>query len=138
VVDKTFVLGKIAALDEVLGQVREYEHITVDAYRSDWKTQRIVERTLQMMIETCLDISGHIISDAGLPVPQTYADMFRVLAANHVLDESRLDAFERMARFRNVVVHGYEKIDPEIVVGVLKNNLSDFVLFKESILRYLS
>jgi len=31
----------------------------------------------------------------------------------------------------------YEKIDPEIVVGVLRNNLSDFVLFKESILQYL-
>ena len=136
-VDKTFVLKKIAALDEYLGQIREYEQITVDAYRDDWKTQRIVERTLQMMIETCLDISGHIISDANLPVPETYADMFRVLAANHVLDPSRLDAFERMARFRNVVVHDYEKIDPEIVVGVLRNNLSDFVLFKESILQYL-
>ena len=136
-VDKTFVLKKIAALDEVLGQIREYEQITVDAYRDDWKTQRIVERTLQMMIETCLDISGHIISDANLSVPETDADMFRVLAANHVLDPSRLDAFEMMARFRNVVVHDYEKIDPEIVVGVLRNNLSDVVLFKESILRYL-
>ena len=48
-----------------------------------------------------------------------------------------LDAFEKMALFRNVVVHDCEKIDPEIVVGVLKNNLSDFVLFKESILQYL-
>jgi uncharacterized protein YutE (UPF0331/DUF86 family) len=97
-----------------------------------------VERTLQMMIETCLDISGHIISDANFSVPQTYVDMFRVLAANHVLDESRLDGFEKMARFRNIVVHDYEKIDPEIVVGILRRHLSDFVLFKESILQYLT
>jgi uncharacterized protein YutE (UPF0331/DUF86 family) len=90
-----------------------------------------------MMIETCLDISGHIISDAAFPVPETDADMFRVPAANHVLDPSRLDAFERMARFRNVGVHDDEKIDPEIVVGILRNNLSDFVLFKASILQYL-
>jgi uncharacterized protein YutE (UPF0331/DUF86 family) len=137
-VDKTFVLRKIAALDEYLGQIREYESIAVDEYRNDWKTQRIVERTLQMMIETCLDISGHIISDANFSVPQTYVDMFRVLAANHVLDESRLDGFEKMARFRNIVVHDYEKIDPEIVVGILRRHLSDFVLFKESILQYLT
>ena len=136
-VDKTFVLGKIASLDEYLGQIREYENITVDAYREDWKTQRIVERTLQMMIETCLDICGHIISDANFSVPQTYADMFRVLAANQILDASRLDAFEKMARFRNIVVHDYERIDPEIVVGILKKNLADFVLFKESVLQYL-
>lgn len=30
-----------------------------------------------------------------------------------------------MAQFRNVLVHDYAKIDPEIVYMILKKNLSD-------------
>jgi uncharacterized protein YutE (UPF0331/DUF86 family) len=42
-----------------------------------------------------------------------------------------------MARFRNIVVHDYERIDPEIVIGILKNNLGDFEDFKASVIKYL-
>ena len=136
-VDKTLILRKLSALDEYLDQIREYANIMLEAYAGDWKIQRIVERTLQMMIETCLDISGHIISDEKFRVPETYADMFRILVENRILSTSRLDAFEKMARFRNIVVHDYERIDSEIVIGILRNNLEDFENFTASIIKYL-
>ena len=136
-VDKTLILRKLSALDEYLKQISEYANITLEAYAGDWKTQRIIERTLQMMIETCLDISGHIISDEKFRMPETYADMFRILVEQSILSQSRIDAFEKMARFRNIVVHDYERIDPEIVVGILKNNLGDFEDFKASVIKYL-
>ena len=61
-VDKTLVLRKLAEIDQYLLQVKEYAGISLEQYESSWKTQRIIERTLQMMIETCVDIAGHIIS----------------------------------------------------------------------------
>ena len=136
-VDKTLILRKLSALDEYLKQISEYANITSEAYAGDWKIQRIVERTLQLMIETCLDISGHIISDRKFRMPETYADMFRILVEKSILSESRVDAFEKMARFRNIVVHDYERIDPEIVIGIMRNNLGDFEDFKTSIINYL-
>lgn len=42
-----------------------FSDLTIQDYKADWKTQRIVERTLQMMIETCADIANHIISDTN-------------------------------------------------------------------------
>jgi uncharacterized protein YutE (UPF0331/DUF86 family) len=57
VVDKTLILRKLAELEEYLGQVKEYASITVDRYSKDWKAQRVVERTLQMMVETCADVA---------------------------------------------------------------------------------
>lgn len=32
-----------------------------------------------MMIETCADIAGHIISDGGMRAPKSYAEGFVVL-----------------------------------------------------------
>jgi uncharacterized protein YutE (UPF0331/DUF86 family) len=65
VVDKVLILRKLTELSEYMDQIKEYRSLTVDAYAFDWKTQRIVERTLQVMIEVCADIAGHIISDSG-------------------------------------------------------------------------
>ena len=136
-VDKHLILRKFATLEEYLSQMNEYANISLKDYADDWKIQRIVERTLQMMIETCLDISSHIISDEKLRVPETYADMFRILVQNSILEEPHLEAFEKMAKFRNIVVHDYEKINPEIVVAILRNNLQDFKEFQASIIMYL-
>jgi uncharacterized protein YutE (UPF0331/DUF86 family) len=135
-VDKILILKKLSTLDEYLKQIAEYTSITVQAYAGDWKTQRIVERTFQMMIETCLDIGGHIISDEKMRVPETYADIFRILVENGILSKTHLVAFEKMAKFRNIVVHDYEKIDPEIVVAILRNHLQVFEVFKSSVIAY--
>ena len=136
-VDKSLILRKLSTLDEYLKQINEYANISPKDYAADWKIQRIVERTLQMMIETCLDVSGHIISDEKLRVPETYADMFRILVENDILKGSQLEAFEKMAKFRNIIVHDYEKIDAGIVLGILQKNLNDFEGFKSAIIDYL-
>ena len=136
-VDKNLILRKLSTLDEYLKQINEYANISLKNYAADWKIQRIVERTLQMMIETCLDVSGHIISDEKLRVPETYADMFRILVQNDILKDSQLEGFEKMAKFRNIIVHDYEKIDAEIVLGILEKNLKDFEGFKGAIIDYL-
>ena len=136
-VDKTLILRKFSNLDEYLGQIGEYSAISLEDYAQDWKIQRIVDRTLQMMIETCLDVAGHIISDEGFRVPETYADMFKILVENQILEKSQSEPLNRMTKFRNIVVHQYEKVDPTIVIGILRNNLGDFEKYKKAIIDYL-
>ena len=135
-VDKSLVLRKIADLATHLNQISEFSKITVKIYLEDWKAQRIVERTLQMMIEICMDIASHIISDKGYRTPQTYADTFKVLYENKIINKSLTGKMENMAKFRNIIVHSYDKIDAAIVVNILKKQLKDFIQFKETILRF--
>jgi uncharacterized protein YutE (UPF0331/DUF86 family) len=79
VVDRDLLRRKLAELSEYVSQVSEYEALTVERYRADWKTPRIVERTLQMAIETYLDIASHVLADRGLRAPSTYAETFEML-----------------------------------------------------------
>ena len=136
-VDRTLILRKLANLDEYRKQLDEYAEISTEDYEENWKTQRIVDRTLQISIETCLDIAGHIISDEELRVPESYGDMFKILADSNILENSLFNSLAKMTKFRNVIVHQYEKVDPEIVIGILRKNLNDFALFKGAIVRYL-
>ena len=136
-VDEALLLRKLAELDEYLKQVSEYSDITVKEYYDDWKAQRIIERTLQMMLETCVDIAGHIISDEGYRIPKSYADTFRVLYENNIFDKKLFQTMDKMAKFRNIIVHHYDKVDAEIVVGILRRNLGDFSRYKDAIIRFL-
>lgn len=136
-VDRNLILRKITELGIYLSQVREFSDITLQDYKADWKIQRIVERTLQMMIETCADIANHIISDTNARPPVTYADTFNVLLENGIISSELFGTMEKMVKFRNIIVHQYEEVDAEIVVVILQKHLTDFEKFKETVLGYL-
>ena len=136
-VDKALVLRKLAELEQYLGQIREYANITVEQYSSDWKIQRIVERTLQIMIETCVDIAGHIISDRQFRIPKSYADTFKVLHEENILEKQLFATMDKMAKFRNIVVHSYDVVDTSIIVIILTKHLDDFMTYKNAIINAL-
>ncbi|MGA7876933.1 MAG: DUF86 domain-containing protein [Desulfoferrobacter sp.] len=136
-VDRSLILRKLAELEEYLEQLREFTAVTPEEYSKDWKTQRIVERTLQMMIELCVDICNHIIADKKLRTPTSYADSFRVLREAGLFSESLLEVMENMAKFRNIVVHHYDNVDGAIVVMILSKHLDDFITFRDAILLIL-
>ena len=136
-VDKALVLRKLAELEECLGQIREYTNTTVEQYSSDWKIQRIIERTLQIMIETCVDIAGHIISDRGYRIPKSYADTFGVLYEEKLIGKELFDTMEKIAKFRNIVIHNYDKVDASIVITILKKHLDDFLAYENAIIKIL-
>jgi len=136
-VDKSLILRKLAELEEYLGQIKEYSEITVQEYSDDWKIQRVVERTLQMMIENCVDIASHIISDRKYRIPKSYADTFNVLHKEGIIEKELFDTMERMAKFRNIVVHHYDKVDAAIVVDILKRYLGDFQRYANAIVDLL-
>jgi uncharacterized protein YutE (UPF0331/DUF86 family) len=131
--DDVLILRKLAQLDTYGKQIDEYCGIGVEAYRGSWKTQRIVERTLQLMIELCTDIANHLISEKELPVPTSYANTFEILSQSELLTRELAERMVRMVRFRNILVHQYTDVDAEIVVTILENNLGDFRAFRNAV-----
>ena len=97
-VDKTLILRKLAELETYFYQIADYNSITLEDYQRDWKVQRIVERTLQVMIETCVDVAGHIISDRKYRVPNNYADTFGVLQENDLVSKELCHTMQQMAK----------------------------------------
>ena len=132
-VDRDLVLRRLALLDSYLGQLAAYRGIDRDAYAADWKTQRIVERTLHLAIEACMDVADHIVADRRLRVPETGAESFEILAEAGLLPARLGAALASMVGFRNILVHVYARIDPDVVVRVLGHDLADIEQFRQSV-----
>ncbi len=136
-VDKILIMRKLTELETYIKQAQEYSTITVKKYSRDWKIQRIVERTLQMMIELCVDIANHIIADKKYRVPTSYSDTFQVLEEEGLISKKQYKTMKNMAQFRNIIVHHYDKIDEAIVVNILRQNLKDFLEYRDSVLKII-
>jgi uncharacterized protein YutE (UPF0331/DUF86 family) len=128
------ILADIKANVQVLRQAHD---ITMEVYRADIRSRRFVERTLHVLIEACIDVAQHIISDEHFREPASYRDAFVVLAEEGLINLDDLPRFEQMAAFRNLIVHYYERVDDAIVFGLFKEQLGDFDLFVERIVTYL-
>jgi len=136
-VDRDLIRRKLTDLEQYVAQLSEYRGVTAEEYRGDWRTQRVVERTLQMSIEVCIDVANHVIADRKLRVPGTYAETFDVLAEVGLLDPALHDVMIRMCGFRNLIVHDYARIDPVKVTRFLHEGLEDFEKFNVVALAWL-
>jgi uncharacterized protein YutE (UPF0331/DUF86 family) len=103
------------------------------AYQQDWKTQRVVERSLHLAIETCMDVADHVVADRRLRVPETGARSFEILAEAQLLPRELGDALARMVGFRNILVQDYTRLDPAIVVRVLRQDVLDVRRFHDAV-----
>jgi len=117
--------------------LREAKDITWEVYCRDPRSRRFVERTLHILVETCIDIAHHIISDERFEEPGSYGEAFRILAAHGILPAEEAGIYERMARFRNLLIRYDERIDDAVVFGVFKNHLHDFERYVAHIVNYL-
>jgi len=136
--DMEVIESKLIFLREYLNDLKEYETITLSQYRKSKKDQRFVERTLHLACESCLDIAAHIISRKGLREPRDNKDLFHVLFENGLISEPVSNAMIKMAKFRNIIVHDYARIDPEVMVAILRKNLNDLKSFSQEILQSLT
>jgi len=86
-------------------------------------------------IETCIDAAQHVIASEGFRAPSDFADAFAVLGEAGVLRSEQLPALQEMARFRNLLVHGYQRIDDRRVLEILGSRLDDLHAFRAQIAR---
>jgi uncharacterized protein YutE (UPF0331/DUF86 family) len=88
-------------------------------------------------VEACLDIGRRLIALEGFRYPDDNQSVFAILAEEKVVPADLLPVLLEMARFRNLIVHDYARIDDAKVYAILKTRLGDFDAFAEAVRAYL-
>ncbi len=117
---------RIRLLEGYLKKLRRIRgSVDRDAFLKDGDRQDIVDRNLQLAIESVLDIGQHIIASSGWEPAEEYADVFEILERHGVMSKELLSRVQGMAGFRNLLVHEYVEIDHGQVFDVLDSDLVD-------------
>ena len=80
-----------------------------------------------------MQVCFHVSARRSHRVPEGYAECFGLLGANGVLDPDLARSLQRMARFRNMLIHVYWDVDYDKVYDILQENLGDLRRFMKAI-----
>lgn len=105
---------------EILSEVRNYDR---DTFCKDIKILSIAERNLQVCIEFLIDISTYIVSKLDVEIPETYREVVDKLHDGGVIDENLKEKLTEIVGLRNIIVHMYADIIPELLYDNLKDIL---------------
>jgi uncharacterized protein YutE (UPF0331/DUF86 family) len=128
----TYLRNEVSYLKQERDRVRSFRE-----YVENVRLKKAVERSLQVAVEACLDIGRRLIALEGFRYPEDNKDVFQVLYEEGVVPEDLLPALVEMARFRNLIVHDYARVDDAKVYGILKKRLTDFDAYARAIAAYL-
>ncbi len=120
---------KLILLNQYRQELEYLKPFSIEKWNESLKERLAIERQLHKIIECVLDLSFLLIGYFDLQLPENESDVFDILNA-HIRNSEKL---KRMKGFRNILVHQYNKIDYQIVLSILENNIRDFDDFIEDV-----
>jgi uncharacterized protein YutE (UPF0331/DUF86 family) len=125
--DEELVSKKLAFIETCLRELRTLAR--PDVLETDIKERRFIEHTLQVCIQALQDVASHIVSDERLGEPEDNRDLLNLLAGASWLPNELVLPLRAAIGFRNVLVHGYTNVDPDVVRDVIAHHLTDIEAF---------
>lgn len=132
ITDKLADIKKSVALLSTIAQVEPQKFYKDEILISGVKYQLILS------IEAAQSICNHLAARIAKEAPRSYADCFRILGDNGIISGELVQKLVSMAKFRNLLVHQYGKVDNSIVLDILKNSIVDLITYTNEIRLFIS
>lgn len=120
--DRDVVLAKLTTIERCLARIQEVRN------RSELRPIDVTDLTalnLQRAVQAAIDLGSHIVAALGYGLPSVAGDAFLLLAERGVLDSALAERLRRMVGFRNIAIHEYSRLNPQVVEGIVRDRLGD-------------
>lgn len=127
--NKDLVKNKLNNMQQYLREILGVLDLDITEILTNLEKVRFLERNFQLIVENMLDINLHFIRELELETDGDLKNTFTTLGENKILPYEMAQKLAKIINLRNMLVHGYEKIDRERFVKDFKNNKSDFDMY---------
>jgi uncharacterized protein YutE (UPF0331/DUF86 family) len=129
--DRELVAKKLARIETCVQELRTMGD--PGRIRSDLREERFFEHTLQIAIQSVLDVASHIVSEERLGEPRSNHELIDLVVRHGWIPAGLEAPLHRMIGFRNILVHGYESVDLGIVEDIARHRLDDLLAFASAV-----
>jgi uncharacterized protein YutE (UPF0331/DUF86 family) len=137
-VDPERIEKLVSAMREAVLILRELGAMKESEFLGDKHKGSSAKYNFIVAIEAAIDLASHLISRKGFRAPEDYSDTFRVLREAGVIESDFALELEKMARFRNRLVHRYWDVDPKEVWKILHDKVDDVEKYITHVGAYVS
>ena len=117
--DTSLLIEHLTFLENEFADFKKFQDMNWQEYQEDRDRRRNIERWIENLIMTSLDIAKIILASEKKEVPQTYAETLRTFASLY-LNPALADRFAMFAELRNIIAHEYLDIRWARITNFLK------------------
>ena len=127
----------IGEINSSLHKLNRYSQLKEDEFLADVDKVDSAKYNLIVAIEGAIDICNYIVARAGGRAPHDHADCFAILGELDILSPEFVDRLKSMAKFRNLLVHLYWKVDNKKVYQIIQKDIQDIKEYIKKIENFL-
>lgn len=116
--------AKLRTIEEKLSEIESWQIVSYQQLEINSMLRNATERALQVTIEAIIDVCEHILAIEGISAPDTSSNVIKKVIEMGIITNN--PEYPDMIRFRNFIVHRYEKIDLEIIYAIVSKKLPVF------------
>ena len=131
------VRTRSAEIEESVQRLEALAGLSIADFLADRDAQDIASYRLLVAIEAALALCFHVSSRRLRTTPDDYAGCFALLGEAGVLAPDLTERLQSMARFRNLLVHVYWKVDYRRVHAAMQECPGDLRAFATAIVGLL-
>ncbi len=131
------IRARCAEIQDAVSRLERFAERSRDEFLADQDGLDVACYRLLVAIEAALALCYHISAKRLHKVPEEYAGCFGLLRDAGIIPDDLTGRLQQMARFRNLLVHMYWKIDYGQVYEVIRNNLRDLRAFAAAVVQLL-
>ncbi len=132
------VRNKIIRIQKDLAHLEEFTTYSFDDVAKEYKTHKIVERIIEVVVNEAIDINQHLIVTQGKgELPFNFRESFLLLAEIGIYPKDFAEEISKSVGLRNILVHEYQKLDEEIFYVAIKQCYEQFTQYCKYLLIYL-
>ena len=104
---KARLVKHIAFLEEEIEDYVLFRQVTWNDYRANRSTRRDMERWIENVISSSIDMAKIILSSEGISLSDTYREVVLSLSLVKGFDSEEAGELSKWVRFRNIISHEY-------------------------------
>ena len=127
------IRARCAEIDSSLVRLEEFRRLSREQFLSNQDALDVACYRLLVAIESALALCFHVAAKRLHQVPEEYAGCFVALEQAGLIPGDLSCRLQQMARFRNLLVHVYWKIDYGQVYDIIETRLDGLRAFRKAI-----
>jgi uncharacterized protein YutE (UPF0331/DUF86 family) len=136
-VNKDVVTAKLSELVDRITRARRHAPSDAAQLAANRDALDLVSFNLMLAVQDCADIASHLIADERWPAARSLAEAFDRLVENGVTTPETGEQLKRAVGLRNVVAHGYARVNVEMVHAAATQGIRDLEAFAADVATFL-
>jgi uncharacterized protein YutE (UPF0331/DUF86 family) len=135
---KERVIKHLKFLEDEFQDYAEYAQLTWNSYQRSRCRRREIERWVENLVNSVIDIAKVIILSEGLNIPETYREIVSYMKLIKGFEGKMAEQLSAWTKLRNVITHEYLDLKWNSIENFIKNAEPVYENFIDAVKKYLA